>query len=271
MILHESELCFGKLAYENRTVAFFDILGWKEEIDTAGNDPRHIARLATAVRLFASHVGTANAEGVLMTTFSDNVVVSKPFAPNDVWWLLQGLATTQLGLASLGFWMRGGVTVGGLFHDDKIVFGPALNRAYYLESKVAKFPRIIVDECLKDFLPNESDYLANDDDQSFVDAYRPEFWDRIQTEHPIQQKTLETFQAMAGITLPQTEVLVPGTVALGHIASRLSAILTTTAKPDVWAKLAWLFDRIMPRIGSGVTAATLPQSAELQMALSTTD
>ncbi|HEV7340151.1 MAG TPA: hypothetical protein VGN68_00810 [Sphingopyxis sp.] len=36
MILEDTELCFGELAYETRLVAFFDILGWKSEIEAAG-------------------------------------------------------------------------------------------------------------------------------------------------------------------------------------------------------------------------------------------
>ena len=55
------------------------------------------------------------------------------------------LGLMQLIAASQGVWVRGGVTVGNILHDDDVVFGPALNRAYELESKVAKFPRIVLD------------------------------------------------------------------------------------------------------------------------------
>src|SRR5438876_10132066 len=52
----------------------------------------------------------------------------------------------QLMTASMHFLLRGGITVGDICHDDEVVFGPGLNRAYELESKVAVVPRIVVDE-----------------------------------------------------------------------------------------------------------------------------
>ncbi len=39
--------------------------------------------------------------------------------------------------------MRGGISVGHLYHDPKYLFGPAFIKAYDLESKIAKTPRII--------------------------------------------------------------------------------------------------------------------------------
>jgi hypothetical protein len=60
------------------------------------------------------------------------------------------LTFTQLLSAYLEFFIRGGVTVGDIVHDEHVVFGPALNRAYYLESQVADKPRIVLDpECLE--------------------------------------------------------------------------------------------------------------------------
>ena len=64
-----------------------------------------------------------------------------------------------------GFIARGAITHGELFYDNEksIWFGPAINRAYFLESKQAKFPRIIIDpeyaEKLFEF--NEYEYRNN--------------------------------------------------------------------------------------------------------------
>ena len=46
-----------------------------------------------------------------------------------------------------GFIARGAITYGDLFYDNEknIWFGPAMNRAYSLEAKTARFPRVIID------------------------------------------------------------------------------------------------------------------------------
>lgn len=46
-----------------------------------------------------------------------------------------------------GFIVRGAITFDDLFYDNEtnIWFGPAMNRAFFLESKKAKFPRVIID------------------------------------------------------------------------------------------------------------------------------
>lgn len=259
MIMDETELCFGELAYENRLVAFFDILGWKNEIAAAGDDARRIARLAAAVRMFNANAATVGDAGARLTTFSDNVVFSKPFAEGDVQWLLQGLATTQLGLAVQGFWMRGAVTVGLLHHDEHIVFGPALNRAYHLESKVARYPRILLDQQVL-ASPTGTDFM-DIGEESFIDPFSPRFWDRVQADNPVTQETLDRFSELSGMTMPAQSARVSGGTALASVANRLSAELSSTEDPAAWEKLAWLFNRVVRSLGGRATANDLPRSA----------
>ena len=47
---------------------------------------------------------------------------------------------------SVGWMLRGGITMGQLFIDDVMVWGNALVKAYYLEDKIANYPRIVIDE-----------------------------------------------------------------------------------------------------------------------------
>jgi hypothetical protein len=262
MILDDTELCFGELAYENRLVAFFDILGWRNEIAAAGSDPRHIARLASALRMFNANTGSVGDAGARLTTFSDNVVFSKPFVAGDLAWLLQSLAITQLGLAVQGFWLRGAVTVGPLHHDQHIVFGPALNKAYELESEVALYPRILLDTGTLQ-PPKGTDFIEEEAGETFLNPFTPRFWDRIQTEHPVRRETIESFNELSGTSLPHAEQKVSGGLALSSVANRLSRELTTTSVPAVWIKLSWLFDRVVGSLGGQTTAQMLPKSPEL--------
>lgn len=52
----------------------------------------------------------------------------------------------QLELMGLGILIRGGIAIGPLYHSGQIVYGPAMNQAYLLESVYAVYPHIILDE-----------------------------------------------------------------------------------------------------------------------------
>lgn len=53
--------------------------------------------------------------------------------------------------------VRGAITRGALYHDDAVVVGPALVRAYELESQVAIYPRIILDPNLQNLQITKTD------------------------------------------------------------------------------------------------------------------
>jgi hypothetical protein len=45
-----------------------------------------------------------------------------------------------------GYLVRGAICSGLLYHDKRVVFGPALIKAYEMESTIAKYPRIIIEK-----------------------------------------------------------------------------------------------------------------------------
>ena len=47
-----------------------------------------------------------------------------------------------------GFLIRGSIVYGKLIHTKDIIFGPALVEAYNRESKIAKYPRVIIDDVI---------------------------------------------------------------------------------------------------------------------------
>ena len=49
-----------------------------------------------------------------------------------------------------GFLIRGGVTHGNLYIDDTLVWGKALLDSYYMEDHIASYPRVVVDEKVKE-------------------------------------------------------------------------------------------------------------------------
>jgi hypothetical protein len=110
MFLDESELdIVGVLSYERRIVSYFDVLGWQQEIEGAGADPRRIARLAIFTRMFQAAIMAASdrSSGAQISTFSDNVVMSITFKPDYLEWWMRIVAGLQLALGLMGFWVRG--------------------------------------------------------------------------------------------------------------------------------------------------------------------
>jgi hypothetical protein len=111
--------------------------------------------------------------GMRVSTFSDNIVISAEATETTITSILRGVAVIQLLALSGGHLVRGGVAVGELIHDDEVVFGPALNRAYYLESEVADCPRIVVDRAVVEVSKLEKDFYAEEDGVTFLDPVKP--------------------------------------------------------------------------------------------------
>ncbi len=60
--------------------------------------------------------------------------------------VLRSLTIVIQNIMNEGFFVRGGAVVGDIYVDDKGIFGPAAEKAYELESKHAKYPRILLEQ-----------------------------------------------------------------------------------------------------------------------------
>src|SRR5438046_8242078 len=65
-------------------------------------------------------------------------------APFGITHLFLTVEVLALDLLSTGYFIRGAIVKGDLYHDDKMVFGPALVHAYNLERAVVDYPRIML-------------------------------------------------------------------------------------------------------------------------------
>ncbi|PHD33538.1 hypothetical protein [Bacillus toyonensis] len=150
-------------AYENRIVAFLDMLGFQEHITKTTQDPEHFNKIRNALNFIAQEKAQ-NDTGLLnmrelgreYSIFSDSIVISYPANyPGAAFYLLLDIIHIQLDMLSAGIVMRGAVTIGELCHNDNIVFGPAMVKAYIMESKEAVVPRVLVDsEVIKHAINN---------------------------------------------------------------------------------------------------------------------
>lgn len=92
---------------------------------------------------------------------SDSIIISLPLTnDNENAKALKGLssalvATGAIGLAALakGIAIRGGIDVGiATKIDDREIYGPVLQKAIYLESELAEYPRFLVGNRLVSYL-----------------------------------------------------------------------------------------------------------------------
>ncbi len=93
-------------------------------------------------------------EGLDVKMFSDSVVISAPLSPENVGEVANACAVMQCQFLAQGILLRGGISFGKHFSDDLVLFSSGMILAYELESKRAKFPRIVVDKNLLDYFLN---------------------------------------------------------------------------------------------------------------------
>ena len=140
-------------AYENRYIAFLDILGFKNMVYQSANNPQ-ILNLINLALNYTRKVQLENYDGEMpmsdlgkqVSVFSDSIVISYEMKrPGSGFFVLLDLVYLCNDLLGVGIPVRGGVTVGQLIHENNKCFGPAMVEAYSMESDLAIYPRIIVD------------------------------------------------------------------------------------------------------------------------------
>ena len=144
------------LSYRPSIVTFIDILGFRSIVNRM---PAH--EIYEIVKRVQRHAGSTD-EGVVRefglveeanwtrcVFFSDSVVRVRPFdakyRDGSLFHEIIDLVHAQGELAHQGIFIRGGLTIGDIHQGDDVIFGPAMVRAYDLESSFSNYPRIVID------------------------------------------------------------------------------------------------------------------------------
>lgn len=152
---------------EDRVVAFIDILGFKDLVsrlfspeggsslhEILGN-LQHVAeqqKWAHAtnqsrqwMREVLPSIRASDPEPDLqVTAFSDSIVFSDRLCESGAREVIIAAQRLAVSLLERGILCRGGISLGPTYHKDGILFGLGMNRAYQLESEVARYPRIVL-------------------------------------------------------------------------------------------------------------------------------
>ena len=140
------------IEYEYRAILFVDLLGFKNKVNQSAFDKELLNKVFNAVNSLHKAKEDNYKEpmpggkiGVEISSFSDSLVISKDiYEPGSFFYLLNMAYFAMVEIVANGFLARGAITVGQLYHNNKVIFGPAMNDVYLLESKCAIYPRIII-------------------------------------------------------------------------------------------------------------------------------
>lgn len=164
--------------YEPCIVTFIDVLGFRSMIEE--RPAEEIAKVLSKMAEFAAPDSpdfkfkganartTSETHGFIM---SDAVVRVRPYdteyKDGSLFQELYSLLLAQIELVGQGVFVRAGMTV-GMAHigpqGEGPVFGPAVVRAYELESKFAKHPRVIVDQIVLDAFKSDARLRSDNHD-----------------------------------------------------------------------------------------------------------
>ncbi|WP_111672856.1 hypothetical protein [Algoriphagus litoralis] len=176
------------IKYQRRIVCFLDVLGFGsllkefEEDADLENEPLSSENLVSVkanefIVAFKSVVQLIPQNYCRYYLFSDNICISADVEEdrniaNEILFVVSNLFQK---MASLGYFLRGGIDYGWMLDEEDIAVGIPLAKAYYLESKVAKYPRVVISDSFCDLLKDidaDFDYqLKSDEGFIFIDPF----------------------------------------------------------------------------------------------------
>ena len=133
--------------YHDRYCAFVDILGFRQLIERLGSEATQFESLRDLLaRVHGAKSGYQNQSlsDFRAQSISDAVAISTLPTREGLADIFRALQLLAVDLLVEGYFIRGAVVRAPLYHDDRMVFGSALVRAYGFESEVARYPRIMV-------------------------------------------------------------------------------------------------------------------------------
>lgn len=174
---------------EPRIISFLDILGFSDLIEEYNklNTSTILQDIQKAfndtVNSFAYLNKLPNQElfkHLEYRLFSDNICISIPYFDNQADFLgnfniicafSRGI---QFALMSMGFFVRGGISLGSYYSDKNIIFSKGLVNAYLIENKIAKYPRIVIDPIITSKLISYGDGISQ---KFIITDYLVEDWE----------------------------------------------------------------------------------------------
>lgn len=132
-------------AYSERYCAYIDILGFSSLISELDRGKVKVAEIHKVLSSVHAPPSIERQEADLKSqSISDAVALSAAATAAGFDAICKAAEELSRRLLRQGYFARGGITKGNLYHGRDMVFGPALVEAFHLEVDIAKYPRIIL-------------------------------------------------------------------------------------------------------------------------------
>lgn len=155
-------------------VAFLDILGYsnmvKSDLEGPSGEEKYFQKLLQ-LHKETNGLKYENLDFTLIQ-FSDSIIISAPYNPDTFYSFSKLISEYQYKLLLNGIPIRGGVTYGKHFYKEDFLFSSALIDAYGIESKLARYPRIIISDDLYELLNSQAvnlEYITFDNNYKIID------------------------------------------------------------------------------------------------------
>ena len=149
-------------------VAFIDLLGASHKIEVDSK------WTLNSVWLFYSYINEElkSFDNVKYKIFSDNILICEEIddknpqkAVLDVFAIVEKIELFMMKIGAL--FIRGAVSIDDLHYSENFVYGKALLKTYNLESKVANYPRVIIDESIVNIIIDLKIPVLQDNDKLY--------------------------------------------------------------------------------------------------------
>jgi hypothetical protein len=160
----------SKNRFQQRYIAFVDILGFSGLVQRMSSEDRLFTIVRDVLKgldrqsrdfqqyrrerrekrdatLRRGRVPLVGESSLQMTAFSDCYVLSEV---SPAWHVLAAVQALGSRFLAEGILTRGAVVKGKAYHNGRVLFGPGIIEAHQLESDVAKYPRILVAESVRE-------------------------------------------------------------------------------------------------------------------------
>jgi len=149
-------------SYSDSIVIYLDVLGFRDKVLKSISDKELIYQIYEYLTTISSasqkkrRLRQAYGESwesivrnIKVNIFSDNILISySGFSFSALKYILHVICRYMFTTFDYGWFLRGAIVFGPSYQDKNIVFGPAMNKAYEMESRHADWPRIILDSSI---------------------------------------------------------------------------------------------------------------------------